>query len=98
MHADPVRYWLLVQPDVVVQTREEPDRLFDVEPVAQAHTASAVVDAAIFAYAAPALHTVTTEGQAVTVEIDEMDVEDSAYVPLAQAMQIASDDDVAAVW
>ena len=88
-----------MQPVVDVQTREEPERLFDVVPVAQAHTASVEVDAAIFAYATPTLQIlVTADGQAVTGEFDEMVVEEAAYVPLAQAVQIALDDDVAAVW
>ena len=63
-----------------------------------AHTASADVVAAVFAYAAPALHTVTGDGHAVTGELDEMVVDDTAYVPLTQTVQIESDDDVAAVW
>ena len=87
-----------MQPVLDVQTREEPDRPFDVVPVlAQAHTASKVADAAIFAYVAPALHTVTT-GQAVTGELDEIFVDNAAYVPLEQGVQIESDDEVAAVW
>ena len=45
---------------------------------AHEHTASADVVAAVFAYAAPALHTVTTDGHAVTGELDEMVVGDGA--------------------
>ena len=43
-----------------------------------AHTASADVVAAVFAYAAPALHTVTGDGQAVTGELEETVVGDGA--------------------
>jgi hypothetical protein len=67
-----------VQPVVDVQMSEEPDRLFDVAPVAQAHTASTVADAAVFAYAAPTLHTLTVNGQVVTGELDEMIVDELA--------------------
>ena len=87
-----------MQPVLDVQTSEEPNRLFDVAPTAHAQIALAIVVAAVFAYAAPALHTVTGEGQAVTGELDEMVVDDTAYVPLTQTVQIESDDDVAAVW
>ena len=40
----------------------------------------------------------TIDGQAVTGELNEIIVDNAAYVPLAQAAQIALDVEVAAVW
>ena len=84
-----------MQPVDAVQTSEEPDWLFEVASKTQAHTASAEVVAAVFAYAEPALHTVTIEGQEVTGELDDSVVDDAANVPLAHAVQIALDVSVA---
>ena len=73
-----------------VQTSDAPGREFEKAVEAQAHTAFVEAVEAIFAYAAPVLHTVTIEGQAVTGELDDNVVDDAAYVPLVQAVQTAS--------
>ena len=44
----------------------------------------------MLSYAEPALHTVTPDGQAVTGGMDEMVVEEAAYVPLAQVVHSRS--------
>ena len=60
-----------------VQTSDAPDKEFEKAVEAQAHTTFAEVET-IFAYAAPTLQTVTTDGQAETGELDEIDVEAAA--------------------
>ena len=84
-----------MQPVVDVQTSDEPELLFDVDPLAHAHTASVVVVEAVFAYAVPVLHTVA-DGQEVTTELDDRVVADEANVPIAQSVHTASDVEVAA--
>ena len=74
-----------------MQTNDAPDREFEKAVEAHAHTAFEEADDAMLEYAAPVLQTVTTEGQAVTVELDNRVVGNAANVPLAQDVQTALD-------
>ncbi len=61
-----------------VHTSEAPGNEFEKAVEAHEHTASVEVDESVFTYAAPELHTVATDGQAVTGELDEIIVGDAA--------------------
>ena len=73
------RYSLLVQTGDEVQTSAEPVSLFEVEPIAQAHTASVFAVAAVLAYVGPLPQTVIGDEHcdAATV-VGEIDVDDAS--------------------